>query len=418
MAKKKIEDTPESLGDVMAKAMTEKKKPTPKSKDPELSKAQMEEALSLDIIEGVNTALKGNAYKTAYYLSDPTINSDVKYWVSTGCDILDLAISNRPNGGFPVGRIVELMGLEQSGKSLLAAHALASTQKMSGVSVLIDTEAAISKEYLEAIGVDSSKLLYMQLETMEDIFQAIEVIIEKVRKKQKDKIVTIVVDSVMGASTKVELEATYDKQGYATSKSIIISAGMRKLTNLISRQNILLIFTNQLRQKVGFIGFGDAFTTSGGKALAFHASVRLRLKSLGQIKAKVNGIEIVVGGKTEAIVQKNRMGPPLRRVNYDIFFESGIDNYGSWLSILKTYKLLKEDGQSYIYEFADEETGDITETFKFKSKDFKALLDSNQKLKDQLYKHICDAYVMEYKVNENFGIDDVTLDTNFLGEDS
>jgi len=416
MAKKKIEETQDSLGDIMAASI--KKKPSKKSIEPQLSLSEMEDVLANDIITGVNTALKGNAHQSAYYLSDPSINADVKYWVSTGCSILDLAISNRPNGGFPVGRISEVTGLEQSGKSLLAAHALASTQKMGGLAILIDTEAAISKEYMSAIGIDIDKLLYLPLETMEDIFEAIETIITKVRQKQKDKIVTIVVDSVMGASTKQELEAGFDKDGYATSKSIIISKGMRKLTNLISRQHICLIFTNQLRVKMNVIGFADPYTTSGGKALAFHSSVRLRLKSLGQIKSKVKGIEITVGGKTECIVQKNRMGPPLRKVQYDIYFESGIDNYGSWLMALKNYNLVQLNGAVYSFDYCFDKTTGETEELRFQSKNFKDLLDARPELKEEIYEMICDKYVMEYKANKDFGIDDVTVDTNFLGEDS
>ena len=129
----------------------------------------------------------------------------------TGDDMLDLAISNRPNGGFPVGRIVEVTGLEASGKSLLSAHTLANTQKKGGLAVYIDTENAINQEFLEALGVDTQKLLYVPLETVEDIFDAMDSIIESIRKSDKDRLVTIVVDSVAAATTKVELSADYDQ---------------------------------------------------------------------------------------------------------------------------------------------------------------------------------------------------------------
>ena len=123
---------------------------------------------------------------------------------------------------------------------------------------------------------------------------------------QKDRLVTIVVDSVAAASTKKELEADYDKDGYATDKSIIISKAMRKITNMIGRQKITLVFTNQLRQKMNAMAFADPWTTSGGKALAFHASVRLRSASTGKIKAKdERGNERIVGIKVRANVIKN-----------------------------------------------------------------------------------------------------------------
>ena len=111
--------------------------------------------------------------------------ADVKEWISTGSSMLDLAIANRPYGGFPVGRIIEITGLEQSGKSLLVAHALKSTQQKGGLAVYIDTENAFSREFAQAIGVDLTKLLYIQLETVEDVFEASEGIIEKIRKADR-----------------------------------------------------------------------------------------------------------------------------------------------------------------------------------------------------------------------------------------
>ena len=227
--------------------------------------------LSSLLAENLNKKFKGQQ-KVAYFLdgSEQT-PTDLTEWVSTGDDMLDLAISNRPNGGFPVGRIVEVTGLEASGKSLLSAHTLANTQKKGGLAVYIDTENAINQEFLEALGVDTKKLLYVPLEAVEDIFDAMDSIIESIRKSDKNRLVTIVVDSVAAATTKVELSADYDQAGYATQKAIIISKAMRKITNLIGRERILVVFTNQLRVRMG-VSFGDPYTTSGGKALGFHAS--------------------------------------------------------------------------------------------------------------------------------------------------
>jgi recombination protein RecA len=211
--------------------------------------------------------------QVAYFI-DGNTPTDVNDWVSTGSSMLDLAISNRPHGGLPIGRIVEFNGLEASGKSLLAAHSIASAQEKGGLGVYIDTENALSKDFLEAIGVDVEKMLYVQLDTVEQIFQTIEQIITTIRESDKNKLVVIVVDSLAAASTSLEMENDYEKQGWNTGKAIVVSAAFRKITRLIGKERVVLIFTNQLRQKMGVM-FGDPWTTSGGKGLPFHASIRV-----------------------------------------------------------------------------------------------------------------------------------------------
>jgi len=375
------------------------------------SKSEQADELAVALADNLNKKFKGSGFKAAFFLdSDTESPSEVRGWVGSGSDMLDLAISNRPNGGFPVGRITEITGLEASGKSLLAAHALANTQRNGGMAVYIDTENAVSREFLEAIGLDLEKMLYVPLDTVEDIFEAIESITESVRKSNKDRLVTIVVDSVMGASTKIEMAKEFDKDGYATSKAIILSKGMRKITNMIGREKICLIFTNQLRTRLG-VAFGDPYTTSGGKAIPFHASVRLRLKSVGQIKAKIDGVEQVVGIKTRCQVIKNRMGPPLKSIDYDIYFESGIDNYGGWLNIMKDYKLVNQSGAWYTYIKSD------GEEVKFLSKDFEKKVTEDAELMKEVYQSICDAYILKYNPGEDFGIDDIEIDEEFVSEE-
>ena len=215
----------------------------------------------------------------------------------------------------------------------------------------------------------------------------------------------------MGAYTKVEMEAEFDKDGWATSKAIILSKGMRKITNMIAREKICLIFTNQLRSRLG-VSFGDPWTTSGGKAIPFHASVRLRLKSVGQIKAKdAKGVEQIIGIKTRAQVIKNRMGPPLKSIDYDIYFESGIDNYGGWLEVMKEYKLVSQAGAWYTY------TRENGTAVKFLSKDFQGALEKDKTLMDEIYKAICDAYIFRYQAG-SIGIDDIEIDEDFISEES
>jgi len=373
--------------------------------------AKKKEELDLaDILAGeLNKQAKDN--KVAFFLDDDSAPTNVDGWVSTGCAMLDVAISNRPYGGLPVGRIVEVTGLEQSGKSLVSAHLLAETQKQGGVAVLIDTETAVSREFLEAIGVDVSKLLYVSADSVEQIFDMTETIIEKVRETSKDRLVTIVTDSVAAASTTAEMASDYGKDGYATDKAIIISKAMRKITNMIGRQKILLVYTNQLRQKMNAMPFGDPWTTSGGKALAFHASVRLRLKGTGQIKMKVGGNDKIVGMKVRAQVVKNRMGPPLRSTDFEIYFDRGIDNYGSWLKVMKDEKVVKQAGAWYTY--VDTETG---EEHKFQSKDFILLMEENNELREQIYKKICEAQILQYK-SDTLDIDSMEITQGGEGMD-
>ena len=364
-----------------------------------------------DILAGeLNKQAKDN--KVAFFLDDDSAPTNVDGWVSTGCAMLDVAISNRPYGGLPVGRIVEITGLEQSGKSLVSAHLLAETQKQGGVAVLIDTETAVSREFLEAIGVDVSKLLYVSADSVEQIFDMTETIIEKVRETSKDRLVTIVTDSVAAASTQTELASDYGKDGYATDKAIIISKAMRKITNMIGRQKILLVYTNQLRQKMNAMPFGDPWTTSGGKALAFHASVRLRLKGAGQIKMKIGGNDKIVGMKVRCQVVKNRMGPPLRSTDFEIYFDRGIDNYGSWLKVMKENKIVKQAGAWYTY--VDTETG---EELKFQSKDFIDIMEEREEIREQIYKKICEVQILQYKSDTNTkDIDSVVHDPNLIPE--
>ena len=355
------------------------------------------------IADNLNKKFKDN--KVAYFLdgSDDT-PTDIKDFISTGSSMLDLAISNREDGGIAVGRITEINGLESSGKSLLGAHILAETQKKGGVAVYIDTETSVSQEFLEVIGVDFSKMLYLHLETVEDIFEAIDEIVTKVRESDKDRLVTILVDSLAAASTKVEMESDFEKDGWATAKAIVISKAMRKITQMIGRQKIALVFTNQLRQKLGVM-FGDPWTTSGGKALPFHASTRIRLKNMGQIKDTGKN---VLGMKCRAQIVKNRLGPPLRHADYDMYFDRGIDNYGGWLTVMKEHKLVKVGGAWYTLV---DQNGD---EHKFQSKDWEELITKNDELREYVYQLICDKVILQYK--EKLGIDDVEFTDEVLGD--
>ena len=340
--------------------------------------------------------------KIAYFLDEQENPAEISDWISTGSSILDLAISNRPHGGLPVGKMVEFNGLEGTGKSLVSAHVVADTQKKGGIAVVIDTENAAAPEFWKSLGVDLSKLLYVQCETVEDIFEKMEQMIGIVRKSNKDRILTIIVDSVAAASTKVELESDHGKDGYATGKSIIISKAMRKITTMIGRQKVLTVFTNQLRQNINAMAFGDKYVVSGGKSLAYHCSVRVRLNNTGKLKKG----EEVIGNECKAVVVKNRMGPPQRQASFDIYFDSGIADYGSWIKVLKENNLIKQGGAYYTYKKDD------GSEWKFQSKDFVETMKTDKTLSEEVYLKICDSVIMKYKDPNSIIVDDAVVDND------
>jgi hypothetical protein len=185
---------------------------------------------------------------------------DNKYYVVTSINfigkhrIVDISVNSDEHSYYGNGMLNH-----NTGKSLVSAHVVADTQKKGGVAVVIDTENSAAPDFWKSLGVDLSKLLYVQCETVEDIFEQMEKMIAIVRKSNKDRILTIIVDSVAAASTKAELESDHGKDGYATGKSIIISKAMRKITTMIGRQKVLTVFTNQLRQNLNAMAFGDKY---------------------------------------------------------------------------------------------------------------------------------------------------------------
>ena len=179
---------------------------------------------------------------------------------------------------------------------------------------------------------------------------------------------------------------------------------MRKITQMIGRQRVALVFTNQLRVKLGAM-FGDPYTTSGGKALPFHASTRIRLKNKGQIKDNKKN---VIGMTILAQVIKNRLGPPLRKAEFPLYFESGVDDEGSWLQVLKDHNLVKVGGAWYTMK---DHNG---EEIKFQSKDWAEKLE-DEEFKSYCYQLICDKVILKY-TKADLGIDDVEITDEVLGD--
>ena len=240
-------------------------------------------------------------------------------------------------------------------------------QQRGGIGVLIDTENATSIDLLKKIGIDTSKLVYLQLGTIEEVFSSIERIITKIREKGDDRLVTIVWDSIAATSTKAEVEGDYGDHTMGLAARLI-AQGLRKITQFIGKMNVCLLFCNQMKFKIGVM-FGDPMTTPGGKAIPYHASVRIRLYRHGELKAG----KTVQGVGVRAKVIKNKIAPPLRQCEFDVVFGKGIDDESSWIKVLEDKGFITRGGAWYKLMY-DDPVLKVKEEIKFQSKNWAQLL--------------------------------------------
>lgn len=281
--------------------------------------------------ELISSLNKDHGSRIAYNLAVDTSPTHVKRWISSGSKQLDLIVSNRPGGGLPEGRIVEIFGPPSIGKSHIATQIARSTQHLGGIVVYIDTENGTSVENLAALGVDVSKrFVYVDTHCTEEVLDIAEKTILKAKGMAKDVPITIIWDSVAASSPKAELEGAYDKDTIGL-QARAISKGMRKITGVIGDQNVLFVILNQIRTKIGVM-HGDPTTTPGGMAIPFHASVRLKLGAGQQIENK-NGD--VIGINVWAKTIKNKVAPPFRKVDFRIIFGQGIEEHEEVFDVLR-----------------------------------------------------------------------------------
>lgn len=287
--------------------------------------------------------------------------------VPTGSVSLDIALGVK---GVPRGRVLEVFGPEASGKTTLAQHIIAEVQKMGGIAAFIDAEHALDPDYARKIGVDVDNLLISQPDTGE---QALEILETLVRSNGVD---VVVVDSVAALVPKAEIEGEMG-ESHMGLQARLMSQALRKLTGIVSKTNTVVIFINQIRQKIGIV-FGNPETTTGGNALKFYSSVRIEIRRAAQIKQG----DKIIGNRVKIKVVKNKVAAPFRTTEFDIMYNEGISMSGDILDTGVTYKVIHKSGNSY--SVGEEKLGVGRE----KAKEY---LRGNPKLMKDLYKKIWEA---------------------------
>jgi recombination protein RecA len=312
--------------------------------------------------------------------------------ISTGALSLDLALGI---GGLPRGRVVEIYGPESSGKSTLAMHVVAESQRNGGICAYIDAEHAMDPVYASAIGVNIDDLLISQPDTGE---QALEIVDMLIRSGALD---VVVIDSVAALTPRAEIEGEMG-DAHVGLQARLMSQALRKLTGNLSKSNTICLFINQLREKIGVM-FGSPETTPGGRALKFYSSVRLDIRRIESIK---DGAE-VVGNRTRVKVVKNKVSAPFRQAEFDIMYGKGISREGSLIDVGVDLGIVKKSGAWYTYE--GEQLGQGRENAKvFLSENLELMIEISERVRQQV--GIADVVPFEVPLGQGIGDDEpITL---------
>lgn len=294
---------------------------------------QSEKESKLKVLEDTISSIEKNYGKGAIMrLGDGVINKVDA--ISTGALSLDWALGI---GGLPRGRIVEIYGPESSGKTTVCLHLIAEAQKAGGIAAFIDAEHALDLNYARKLGVDANELLLSQPDYGE---QALEIADTLVRTNAID---VIVIDSVAALVPRAEIEGDMG-DAHMAMQARLMSQALRKLTGAISRSKAVVVFTNQLRSKIGVM-FGNPETTTGGNALKFYASVRIDIRKIAQIK---DGND-VVGNRVKVKIVKSKIAPPFKEVEFDVIYNEGISRSGDVLDLAVNHNIVKKAGAWFTY---------------------------------------------------------------------
>ncbi|GAA8304932.1 recombinase RecA [Helicobacter pylori] len=277
--------------------------------------------------------------------------------ISTGSLGLDLALGI---GGVPKGRIIEIYGPESSGKTTLSLHIIAECQKNGGVCAFIDAEHALDVHYAKRLGVDTENLLVSQPDTGEQALEILETI------TRSGGIDLVVVDSVAALTPKAEIDGDMGDQ-HVGLQARLMSHALRKITGVLHKMNTTLVFINQIRMKIGMMGYGSPETTTGGNALKFYASVRIDIRRIAALKQN----EQHIGNRAKAKVVKNKVAPPFREAEFDIMFGEGISKEGEIIDYGVKLDIVDKSGAWFSYQ--DKKLGQGRENAKALLKEDKAL---------------------------------------------
>ena len=320
---------------------------------------------------------------TVMKLGDSSAHVNVET-VPTGCLSLDLALGL---GGVPKGRVIEVYGPESSGKTTVTLHMVAEVQKRGGIAGFIDAEHALDPVYAKNIGVDINELYISQPDSGD---QALEIAETMVRSNAID---IIVIDSVAALVPRQEIEGDMG-DSHVGLQARLMSQALRKLTPVISKSNCVVIFINQLREKVGVM-FGNPETTTGGRALKFYASVRVDVRKIETLKQSGE----MVGNRTRIKIVKNKIAPPFKEAEFDIMFGKGISRSGDVLDLAVSIDVVKKSGSWYAYE--GNKIGQGRENAK-------TYLEANPEIMEEIEKKVREHYSLEEDEKDG-GADDLKL---------
>ncbi len=331
-------------------------------KDKNAINAEREKALELAIAK----IKKENGEGAIMKMTDDAVK-DVEV-IPTGCLPLDLALGI---GGMPRGRIVEIYGPESSGKTTLTLHVIAEAQKLGGKVAFIDAEHALDPYYAKNLGIDPGNLYVSQPDNGE---QALNIVEELVSSGAID---VIVVDSVAALTPKAEIDGEMEDSQIGL-QARLMSKALRKLVAPVEKSNTLVIFINQLREKVG-VFFGSPETTTGGKALKFYTSIRLDIRKVDSVKDGTN----IVGNRVKVKVVKNKMAPPFKTAEFDIIYGKGISREGCIIDMGLEYEILTKSGSWFGYNGERIAQG---------REKLRSMLETNKELSDEIEGKIRSAY--------------------------